>query len=127
MGEYTENQVIQALEAIASGQSVKKAASVWGVPRSTLQYRIRGSQARGIAFSDLQRLPPIQENQLAEWIRIQALIGRPPTHQQLKGIAERMLQVRGDTRPLGRNWVQAFIRRNPSIKVQRARAIDSQR
>ncbi|OHW95288.1 transposase, partial [Colletotrichum incanum] len=33
----------------------------------------------------------------------------------------------GDTQPLGKRWVNAFIRRNPSIKVQRSRSIDSRR
>ncbi|KAK6215524.1 transposase [Colletotrichum tabaci] len=33
----------------------------------------------------------------------------------------------GDTQPIGRGWIQAFIRRNPSVKVQRSRPIDSRR
>ncbi|OHW97453.1 transposase [Colletotrichum incanum] len=33
----------------------------------------------------------------------------------------------GDTDPLGKQWIQGFKRRNPSIKVQRSRPIDSRR
>ncbi|KZL80925.1 transposase, partial [Colletotrichum incanum] len=33
--------------------------------------------------------------------------------------------IAGDYRPLGKNWVQAFVKRNPSIKVKRSRSIDS--
>ncbi|OHW95395.1 transposase, partial [Colletotrichum incanum] len=35
--------------------------------------------------------------------------------------------IAGDYRPLGKNWVQAFVKRNPSIKVKRSRSIDSRR
>ncbi|KAK8120392.1 transposase [Apiospora kogelbergensis] len=53
--------------------------------------------------ADLQRLSPDQEKHLASWIIAQQALGLPPTH------------------------AQAFIRRNPVIKVLRARAIDSKR
>ncbi|KAI1004759.1 hypothetical protein K3495_g3456 [Podosphaera aphanis] len=42
-------------------------------------------------------------------------------------MAERILQVDGNFQPLGKNWVQKFVNWNPSIKVQRCRAIDFQR
>ncbi|CCF37361.1 hypothetical protein CH063_08723, partial [Colletotrichum higginsianum] len=67
MSQYTENEVNQALEAISNGQSVRKAAQQYGVPRSTLQHRLQGTQARAAAFSDLQRLTVSQEAKLAEW------------------------------------------------------------
>ncbi|KAK2735424.1 hypothetical protein CKAH01_01805 [Colletotrichum kahawae] len=95
MPQYTENDINQALEAIARGTSVKKAAFEWGIPRSTLKNRMNGQQARDIAFSDLQRLSATQESYLAEWVRIQAALGLPPTHQQLKDFAERILQIHG--------------------------------
>ncbi|KAF4474230.1 hypothetical protein CGGC5_v017057 [Colletotrichum fructicola Nara gc5] len=78
MPQYTEDDINQALEAIARGTSVKKAAFEWGIPRSTLKNRMKGHQARDIAFSDLQRLSASQESHLAEWVRIQAALGLPP-------------------------------------------------
>ncbi|CCF44234.1 transposase, partial [Colletotrichum higginsianum] len=127
MSQYTENEVNQALEAISNGQSVRKAAQQYGVPRSTLQHRLQGTQARAAAFSDLQRFTVSQEAKLAEWVRIQHALGLPPTHQQVKHFAERILHAIGDTQPIGRGWVQAFIRRNPSVKVKRSCPIDSRR
>ncbi|KAK6208528.1 transposase [Colletotrichum tabaci] len=124
---YTEDEVNQALEAISNGQSIRKAAQQYGVPRTTLQHRLQGTQTRASAFSDLQRLTVSQEAKLAEWVRIQHALGLPPTHQQVKLFAERILHTMGDTQPIGRGWMQAFIRRNPSVKVQRSRPIDSRR
>ncbi|KAF5524700.1 hypothetical protein CGCA056_v005340 [Colletotrichum aenigma] len=73
-------------------------------------------QPRQEAFQDLQRLSAGQEASLATWVTAQADLGLPPTHQQLKDFAHRILQAMGDTQPLGKRWVDGFIRRNPSIK-----------
>ena len=37
---YTEYDVMRALDAMANGQSERKAALEWGVPRATLQGRV---------------------------------------------------------------------------------------
>ncbi|OHE98099.1 transposase [Colletotrichum orchidophilum] len=61
MKQYTEVDVSQTLGAMANGQSLKKASLELGVPRSTLQRRIRGAQLRDTAVSDQQRFSPTQE------------------------------------------------------------------
>ncbi|OHW95286.1 transposase [Colletotrichum incanum] len=68
-----------------------------------------------------------QEAKLASWVQSQADLGLAPTHQQIREFAQRILNAMGDTQPLGKRWVNAFIRRNPSINVQRSRSIDSRR
>ncbi|KZL83394.1 transposase, partial [Colletotrichum incanum] len=127
MSQYTEYEVNQALADISNGHSARDASTKWGVPRSTLQNRLKGIQPRDTAFADLQRLSVSQEAKLASWVQIQADLGLAPTHQQIREFAQRILNAMGDTQPLGKRWVNAFIRRNPSIKVQRSRSIDSRR
>ncbi|KAM9874670.1 transposase [Verticillium dahliae] len=127
MPRYTEDEINQALDAISNGQSIKQAASEWGIPRTTLNSRLQGTQPRNIAFASQQKLSPTQEKHLVDWIRIQAALGLPPTHSQVREFAERILGLRGGPQTIGKNWFQGFLRRNPSIKVQRARPIDSQR
>lgn len=119
---YSNEDVRQALDDIKGGKSLRKAASQWGVPRTTLQRRMQGAQSREIAFSEHQRLSQSQESNLAEWVRIQVVLGLSPTHQQIREFAERVLQIHGDSRPLGKNWVQSFIRRNPSFMGQKSKA-----
>ena len=127
MKQYTEDDVEQALQSIANGQSLRKAALEWGVPRSTLQCRLQGTQPWESAFSQRQRLSPSQESHLVEWVRIQAALGLPPTHQQVRDFADRIVRLRGDIQGVRKSWFQTFLKRNPSIKVYRARPIDSQR
>ncbi|CCF46400.1 hypothetical protein CH063_15163 [Colletotrichum higginsianum] len=50
---FTENEVVQTLEAIANGQSLR---------------RLKGCQPRPLGFADLQRLNISQEAKLVEWV-----------------------------------------------------------
>ncbi|KAK2744928.1 hypothetical protein CKAH01_18314 [Colletotrichum kahawae] len=89
MPQYTENDINQALEAIARGTSVKKAAFEWGIPRSTLKNRMNGQQARDIAFSDLQRLSTTQESYLAEWVNSRTLLNASYRSMETPSLLER--------------------------------------
>jgi len=124
---YTESDIHHALEAVASGGSIKKASRDWGVPRATLYNRMHGHECRKDAFSSLQRLSQTQENQLTEWILIQDAMGLPPTHSQIKQFAQRMLAVKGDHTQLGKHWMQAFLRLNPAVRTQKCHHRDSAR
>lgn len=124
---YTEHDISQALEAVANGKSIRKASTEWGVPRATLFNRMHGRECRKDAFSSLQRLSQTQENKLTEWVLIQDALGLPPTHSQIRQFAQRMLAVKGDHEPLGKHWMQAFLRRNPAIRTQRCYHRDSAR
>ncbi|KAM4055463.1 DDE superfamily endonuclease [Hirsutella rhossiliensis] len=99
---------LTALEAIANGGSAKKAARDWGV--------------RGQLFTIA-----CMEKQLTEWILIQDALGLPPTHSQIRQFAQRMLAVKGDHTPLGKHWMQAFLRRNPAVRTQKCHHRDSAR
>lgn len=127
MPPYSEADLSLALEAIANGQSVRKAAIDWGIPRSTLRSRILGHESHRQAAEDQQRLSPVQEGHLASWIITQEALGLPPTHAQVKEFAQRILAAKGDHRPIGKHWMAAFLKRNPSIKTKRHRTIDAKR
>ncbi|KAK2052838.1 hypothetical protein LY76DRAFT_490183, partial [Colletotrichum caudatum] len=52
-------------------------------------------------------------------------LGRSLTHQQVKGLAERMID--DGQRRIGRKWMARFKPPNPSIRIRRSRAIDAHR
>jgi hypothetical protein len=127
MKQYTEEDVDSALQAIAMGRSLRKAALEWGIPRTTLRDRIDGTQPRSVAFSGLQRLSKVQEDHLTQWILTQEALGLPPTHAQVRTFVSRILATKGDDSALGKRWLDGFLRRNPVIKTQRSKSIDSKR
>jgi 4-hydroxybenzoate polyprenyltransferase len=127
MPTYAEYNVSHAIEAVASGLSIRKASLEWGVPRSTLQTRLHGVEPIRKTTAIQQRLSPTQEEHLATWIITQEALGVPPTHAQIKVFAERILRVSGDEGPLGKHWIQAFLKRHPGIKTKRQWPMDSKR
>ena len=125
MAKYTENDLQNALVDIQKGMTVREAARIWGIAETTLRRRFHGAEPRKVAKAHCQRLSPCQEESLAQWIRIQGTLGSPPTHAIIRCIASRVLANDGDPRPLGRNWMEGFLRRNPSVKTMKGRSIES--
>ena len=81
MPSYTENDLQQAVSAVLGGVSRHQAAKQWGIPRSTLLGRLRGSNSKEQVNSDRQKLSPTEETSLAEWARVQHVLGLPPTYR----------------------------------------------
>ncbi len=124
---YTEEDLREAIEAVAAGQSIRKTALTWDVPRVTLQDRLHSSESKKQAHSYEQRLPPHQEQRLVDWILLQGLAGHPPTHAQIRDLATRILATAKDTNPLGKKWMQSFLKRHPEIRTTRKVSRDSRR
>jgi hypothetical protein len=76
---------------VAAGCPIRQAAREWGIPYQSLQHRLKGRQSRNAAWVDYQRLSQSQEANLAAYISTQEALGMPLTHQQVKGLAERMM------------------------------------
>ena len=87
------------------------------------------------AAADRQMLPPVQEADLATWIKIQELLGQAPSHFQIRRAAELILQQAGITTSLGKNWTTNFMRRNTCIdtfqgkrlEIKRAKAVKTEK
>lgn len=100
MTESIESAILSAINDVDNGISQRKAAQRWGIPRSTLQKRLNGSQSRADAHEFTQRLSKQQEGHLVQWILVQTNLGLPPTHQQVREFATRVVKAGGDNLPL---------------------------
>lgn len=127
MKQYTEDEFQAALQAIACGMSIRQASKTWAIPNTSIRNRLRGVQARCRAHEPEQRLSGTQEAHLVTWTLIQAELGLPPTHKEVRQLAERVLRAKGDPQPLGKRWINSFLARHPSLKVQRLQRMDLQR
>jgi hypothetical protein len=121
---YTEEDVQRALDDIANGKSVRKASLDWGVPRSTLMDRINGRVSYSEAKAPFQRLLPVQEQCLTDWVLVQESLGLNPTYSQIRAFAGRVLAAWHDGLSLGKRWMAGFLRRNPVLKTKKQFRID---
>ena len=64
------------------------------------------------------RLTIQEETHLCDWVVVQHKLGLAvPSHRQVREFAARILAVKGDAAPLGKDWVPGFVRRNPRMRT----------
>ncbi len=56
-----------------------------------------------------QKLSPIQESRLAEWICVQDALGLGPTHTWIRTFANRIFLIDGATVGIGKHWLEGFL------------------
>ena len=117
MPSYTENALAAAINAVNTGTPLRRAARDYSIPETTLRYRRAGRQSRTDAHASEQKLSPIQESRLAEWIRIQDAFGLRPTYAQIRIFASRILLASGSTAGVGKHWLEGFLRCNLSVRT----------
>ncbi|KAK3896436.1 hypothetical protein C8A05DRAFT_20588, partial [Staphylotrichum tortipilum] len=65
---YTEQDIQDAIEKYDQGKrSIRSIAKEFGIPRSTIQSRLSGTQTRREGSEWQQSLSRIQEDRLAQW------------------------------------------------------------
>ena len=124
-----ESRIQNALRAIRAKiiPSIRKAAELYDVPRSTLQARLHGAQTIKQAHQPFQRLTPAEEESLVRTINRMYGWGWPMTIKATERFAQEILYSKGDTVPLGHGWYSHFLKRHPDLKTSRSRSLDQAR
>jgi hypothetical protein len=107
--------------------SIRATARAHVVSESTLRSRINGTTNRRAAHAHEQRLSIQQQEFFVDWILEQETQGFPPSFARAREMATRILQLNGDTQPLGKKWINKFIRGHPRIKSVVGRPIEAAR
>ncbi|XP_055713105.1 uncharacterized protein LOC129807685 [Phlebotomus papatasi] len=132
---YPQKQIGDAINAVKKGMSVLRAAREYGIPRSTLQYKVSGkgklnTLGRGGFHSALGN---DIEQKLVEWIVQCANFGFPISKETLYSGVETLLkeadiQVKyfKDNRPSPK-WIYAFLKRHPEVRQKKAEYVNKAR
>jgi alkylated DNA nucleotide flippase Atl1 len=126
-----EGRILLALDDIKNGRikSIRAAAKLYGLPRSTLGDRAQGVIARVDTRANSHKLTQLEEDSLVEWIFSIDTRGAAPRRATVREIADILLVARGITPPptVGINWVSNFIKRRDKLRTRFSRRYDYQR
>src|SRR5689334_8450090 len=113
-----ERRIILALQAIEEGQfsSVRLAALTFEVSYRTLYYRRAGRPFRPDCPPNGKNLTLIEEQAIIRYILELGDRGFPPTKPLVREMADALLADR-DQKPVGKNWVDRFIKRSEELKT----------
>jgi hypothetical protein len=133
MPTYDEEQLKAAIASYKRGEyaSVSRTSRVFGVPTSTLQYRIDKPNSKFRGSIKQQLLSSIEEETLENWIYRAAKLGTPISLRLLIILAEEIqknrngISAKSTYTPISRKWTECFRAHHPRIKTYFTRPIDA--
>lgn len=107
--------------------SIRTHAKEYNVDRTTFSRRIIGGTTRAGSHEHMQRLTNVQEDWLVNKIKEMDERGYPASHARVREMAKDICVANGDTKPLGRKWLEQFKQRNPSVCSAMSRGVKASR
>lgn len=128
--KYTQESLEAAVNAFRKGESVRKAAKMYGIPVSTLFDKIKGKSCINVQHCGVDSiLGPRVERQLVTWLLESAKMGFPISKRMLldtvKEIVDKSKMVTPfiENRP-GRKWFDSFLKRNKEVSFKHSEYIN---
>lgn len=111
-------------------KGIRYFAKRFGVSKSTLGRAIEGKLTRSAFSESRQKLTPVQERVLVDFITESADRGFPLVHRQIEEYAnELLIRAQGpDAEPVGKSWIFAFLdRHRDDLQTHWSKPLDTQR
>lgn len=127
--KYDEETVKKAVEAIKEGMSKKMASKKFGVPRSTLQFRLSDKFVK-IRPGPTTVLSEEEEDVLVKWIKECSNKGFPQRKFNLKLSVQQFLIKTNRKSPFksnlpGEKWYSSFMKRHPELSLRTSEAVSN--
>ena len=119
-GSWKAENMEKALVAVERGMSIRKAAELHGVPRSTLHDHVSGKVASICKPGPQPYLSTSEEEELVVFLLKCAKMGYPHTRQQILAIVQQILDYKGISTSLTNGWWERFRKRNPCLTLRTA-------
>jgi len=107
-----------------------QACKATGASPATVMRRLQGGKTRREVNIHNQYLTPMEESVLVKFVQRTAAVRHPVRHSYLRELAETLHRNRVGVDaaiPIGKKWVEHFLRRNPVLKSQIAKTIEQAR
>ena len=109
--------LMNAMAAVDNGTSIRKAAEMYGIPRSTLHDHVSGRIKYGARSGPSPYLTTEEEEELASFLLQSAKIGYPHTKSQVFAIVQQIIDGKGIKSNLSNGWWERFCARHPNIPL----------
>ena len=106
--------------------SIREAAQIYHVPRTTLAARLHGRSSRQDCIANSRKITSLEESVIVRHILDLDSRAFPPRMSAVEDMANRILGARNGEY-VGKNWTSNFVRRTPELKARLSRMIDYQR
>ncbi len=129
--QWSEESMLGALKAVKDGaMGCNRAATEYGVPKTTLKDRISGRVTHGCKSGRSPYLTPAEEKELYDWLVLCASIGYPKSRDDVIGIVRKTLHDK-EEHPVedikGRGWWLRFMQRWPQLSLRKGDALAQSR
>jgi hypothetical protein len=125
---YSESDLQLALYDIISKRvpSQRRAAAIYNVPQRTLSHRRAGRRPRRDCEANSKRMDNLEEEAIVRRILEESTRGFAPSKADVRAMANKLLEERGG-KPVGKNWVDNFVKRTPELRTRWSHPYDHQR
>lgn len=133
-GQWKQEDLTQALQAVNGGMSVNKASITFSLPRRTLRRYVEKGKIGKAAMGRKPILTQEQETELSRRIIRLSQVGYPLTASVLRRCVYRYTKLNNIPNPFreekekaGLYWLKGFMERNPQIRVRKAQNLNPSR
>jgi hypothetical protein len=112
-----EGKIELAISDLKNGRirSIREAARIYAVPRTTLQDRLHGVPYQHAICANNHKLTQFEEESLIKWVLDLNRRGFPPWHSLVREMANYLLSQYGN-RSVGEKWVYNLVQCRPEIE-----------
>ena len=115
---WEESNLAKAMEAKQSGKSFRRAAEMYGVPKSTLCDHMSGRVEVGARAGPKPYLTVDEEEELESFLIQTARIGYPHTRIQVLTLVQQIVDAKGLKVIVSNGWWERFIQRHPHLSFR---------
>lgn len=117
--EWNTDKMEKAIEAVHNGTlSIRRAAEVYNIPKSTLHDRISGKVVQGASSGPEPYLTVTEETELVQFLTKCASMGFARNKKQIFDIVDRVLESKGKNVKVSNGWWQSFRNRHPNMVLR---------
>ncbi|XP_044761182.1 tigger transposable element-derived protein 6-like [Coccinella septempunctata] len=129
-GKYTEDNLKLAIEAVRNGSSVNGASKMYGIPRKTLERKIKNNISTTGRLGPDSMLGEANEIKLVQHIKKAQKYGFPMTSQDVRKLAYNFAEgllinhkFSKEKEIAGSDWLRSFMRRHPDLSTRKAEGL----